>query len=256
VVVSTLPLGEFSAMAALDRYVEANASIREPDQKWHPSSIFACDRKAIYEYRGVEHSNPRTERSKRVLYIGTRWHEIVQAAIREHSGADEVHTEVPIDFPFLNIVGHADVLQRFGSRWELTEVKSISSRAFKYLNAPKPDHVLQAMTYAYVLREIGAPTVLLDRRLGNALDSVRFVYCSKDDLQIAEFMLPWNDAYKNQIEAKIAALDTYALDPLSLPPRLPLEKGKKNWLCADYCEFRDRCWNVDATEVAPDPDIF
>lgn len=258
----------FTVAGALDAYVQANASIREPDQKWHPSSIFSCARKAIYEYRGEEQSNPKDARSGRVLFVGTQWHEIVQAAVNAHGEVDEVYTEVPIDLPDLNIVGHADQLVRIGDRWELLEFKSISSRGFSYLKGqPKPEHVEQAMVYLYAIRTAGAPDHngwVMDEHgnsnippLGDALDRVRFVYISKDDLRIAEFTVHFTPEMEQSMRDRIALLNVYAEDPLSLPPRLPLEKGgKKNWLCAGYCEFRDRCWNVDAKEVPPDPDIY
>lgn len=252
----------FSVEAAVNAYVQANASIREPDGKWHPSSIFACDRKALYERRGVEQTNPKDDRSGRVLFIGSRWHEIVQAAVIEHvKDADQVLTEVPVELPELNIVGHADQLIRFGDVWELEEYKSISSNGFRYLKGPKPEHVSQAYTYMYALRTQGVPTDEGGLRkpippLGDSLTTVRFVYISKDDLKIAEYVVPWDPAFEAVLRQKVTTLDRYVADPISLPPRLPLEKGKKNWLCAGYCEFRDRCWQVDATEVAPGEDIW
>lgn len=255
----------FNVTAALDAHVARLSPPREPDGKWHPSGMFGCARKAIYELRGTEQSDPRSARSKRVLFVGSRWHEIVQAAVEQEGNVDEVHTEVPISVPELNIVGHADQLVRRGDRWEMEEYKTISSRAFGYLKGePKPEHVEQAMTYLWALREYGAtipahlsivafvheiPAVTIPP-LGDALDRIRFVYISKDDLRIEEFVVHWDPEFEQRIRDRVALLDSFRADPASLPPRLPLERGKRNWLCRDYCEYRTRCWDIDGEGTA------
>lgn len=239
--------------------------------------MFGCARKAIYELRGVPHSDPRTARSRRILFVGSRWHEIVQAAV-EGADLDEVYTEVRIDIPELNITGHADQLVRRGDHWEMEEYKSISSRGFTFLKgAPKPEHVEQAMIYLWALRtkgtyvnddeahgrvfrnenetlrrEAGQPAI--DRfipPLGDALDRIRFVYISKDDLRTDEFIVHWEPEMEQRIRERVAQLDTFRFDDAALPERLPLEKGgRKNWLCRDYCEFRTKCWDVDGEGTA------
>lgn len=274
----------FSVRAALDRYVAEKSPPRPPDGKYHPSGMFSCARKTIYELRGTQETDPRDERSHRVLFVGSRWHEIVQAAVESHGGADEVYTEVPVDVPELNITGHADQLVRLGDRWELQEFKSISSRGFSFLKgAAKPEHVEQASVYLWGLRNRGASVPnrntpggyhlhppSTDRipntsggcscgkfayseipPLGDKLDRIRFVYISKDDLRIEELLVFWTPDMERQIKERIAYLDKYRNDPvgLSLPPRLPVDaKGKRNWLC-NYCPFATRCWDVDPAEL-------
>ena len=254
----------FNVTAALDAHVERLSPPSEPDGKWHPSAMFGCARKAIYELRGIEQSDPRDTRSKRVLFVGSRWHEIVQAAVEDSPLLDEVYTEVRIDVPELNITGHADQLVRRGDRWEMEEFKSISSRGFSFLKGePKPEHIEQAMVYLWALRTKGVecpdhdPELGCERAcvnlpsLGDALDRVRFVYISKDDLRIAEFVVHWTPEWEQRIRDRVALLDGFRHDPIALPARLPLENGKRNWLCKSYCEFRTRCWDFDPGVIEP-----
>jgi hypothetical protein len=263
----------FTVTDAVNRYVESRQSLREPDGKWHPSSIFGCPREAVYSYRSTPETNPRDYRSKRTLWLGTQIHEIVQPAIAEHPEILECYTEVHIDIPELNIVGDADVLYRTVAGWELGEIKSIGTFALKNAQRPgaglpKDDHRKQAMTYLYALREYGSvvkedctkhpdgcPVV---PPLGYALERFCFAYVAKDDLTPHEEFVRWHPDMEREIREKVEYLSTYANDPNSLPPRMPFT-GKnmdaKDWRCK-YCPFMDRCWKVDEDEIEPSADTW
>ena len=244
----------FSVTSALDAFVEAQQSEREPDGLFHPSSLFGCARQAIYELRGTPKTNLRTARSRRILYIGSRLHELIQGAVTAQATVLESFAEVAISIPDLGIVGSADQLILTTDGWELEEYKTINSRAFAFGDLPKKDHVGQACVYMMALRDYGgvAQDGTVIPPLGDQLPRVRLAYVSKDDLLIGEHFVEWTDEMAHEIEQKISYLRSFS--PPALPPRLPFSKGtKKDWRCG-YCSFLDRCWDVDQPERAIDFD--
>jgi len=68
----------FSIESALDAYVLDESEDRPPDGKWHPSSMFGCERKAIYQVRGVPEDGPISARLRRIFFLGTNFHQITQ----------------------------------------------------------------------------------------------------------------------------------------------------------------------------------
>lgn len=241
----------FNVRSALDRYIGANQSIREPDGKWHPSGLFGCERQAIYDIRGTEPTDERDPRSKRILYTGTTFHEIVQAAVAADPGVDFAHTEVTIDVPELNIAGHADQLLRFpDGSWELQEYKTISPKGMEY-GLPKPEHIGQARAYLYALRYYGSPPGIPPLR--DDLTAVRITYISRDDMRVEEFVIEADPAWEAEFEDKLDRLERYRADTIALPPRLPdeVKRGKRQraWLCT-YCPYLTRCWGQDPEGVA------
>lgn len=261
----------FTFSQAINGYVARRESVREPDGKWHPSSLYGCPRQVIYGLRGTPETNPRDDRSKRTLWLGSRIHEWVQEAVEEHPEVLEAYSEVHIDIPDLNIVGDADVLYRTADGWELGEVKSIGAMALKFAKSgdlPKEDHKGQALTYMFGLREYGSvakdgcekhpdgcPVI---PPLGDALGTVRFGYFGKDALDPNEFFVNWTPAVEQEIRDKVEMLSGYANDPASLPPRLPFVGKKmdtKDWRCR-YCVWAELCWRKDPDEIDPAEDVW
>lgn len=276
----------FTVTDAVNRYVESRQSVREPDGKFHPSALYGCLRQAVYQYRGTPETNPRDDRSKRTLWLGTQYHEWVQAAIAEHPEIVESYAEVHIDVPELNIVGDADIVYRTAEAgWELGEVKSIGTFALKAAgnDLPKPDHEGQALTYLYALRTHGSVakqncekhpprhhTIGLDGEIGventcpvlppfgDTLSRICFAYVAKDNLTPHEFFVKWTPKAERLIHQKIEDLSAYVNDGNSLPPRLPFggkKMDRKNLLC-NYCPFSDRCWQDDPDEVPPEASVW
>jgi len=133
---------KFSVAAALDAYIESVTEDREPDGKYHPSSMYLCDRQAIYAVRGVEPTEATDGLSKRRFYIGHRLHEAAQRAVESAKGVDEFYPEFEVDVPSANIDGHGDMLIRIGKKWLVIEVKSIKRYGMRQL--PKDHHAKQA----------------------------------------------------------------------------------------------------------------
>ena len=265
---STAPL--FSVASALDRYILDTETPRPFDNKWHPSAISLCQRKAIYEIRQTPPDYPTTPAQRRIFRIGHVWHAFFQKAVAAFPGLAAVYTEVKVLGGELDIAGAGDqVVVDAADDAELVEFKTTKEWGFKSLKGPKPDHLKQTKNYGTLLRLFGGRWCPFSNEgehvecrgcevvppLPN-LKRVRFVYINKQDLDIKEFVVDWDPAWEQEVREDIATLDEYRADPISLPPRLPLEKGKKNWLCAGYCEFRDRCWQKDPAVVPADPDVF
>ena len=299
---------EFSVADALDAHIAATSEDREPDGMYHPSSLFLCERRAIYAVRGILPSNPPDAKTMRVFRVGHEFHRIVQEAVSGSAVAlDEgigdsgttayVYHEIELHSPRLNLKGSADTVRFYLDDEaeellvEVIEYKSIKEASLKYgKELPKPDHVQQALTYAYILRhevwwtpaeydetagmcpncqtpwkcngphEPPPPRMEMHRPLGDRLRHVRICYVGKESIDVREFLVEITDEGERALERYIAHLDLYRLSGVSdsehrlgegdpLPPRLPVVNGKKHWLCASYCDWRDRCWNVDSVGV-------
>jgi len=258
----------FSVADAIDKYVEDNASIHPVDHLWHPSSVSGCQRKAVYSVRGVEKSDPPGPAQMRVFFIGSRFHEITQAAVKSSPLVAEVYTEVRVDIPELNVTGAADQLLIFtDGTAEMEEFKSIKegfrNRAgggfgFKALTEPKEDHLEQARIYMLGLRRHGgvADDGTIIPPLGDRLQRVRFTYIEKQTFDTKEYVVEWDPAWEQEITAKLNELEQFRGDDASLPPRMP---DKDSFPCSwrtGRCEFFTRCWDVDGEGTPPAPDAW
>lgn len=239
----------FSVVDALDQHVASLETPREPDGTWHPSQIFGCPRKAIYEQRGTEPSDPLDDRTKRVFRVGHMFHEFVQDAVNAHPDIVESYSEVGIEVPPLNLSGHLDGVVRLRTgNWEVLEFKTISSRGFSYSDLPKPEHINQVSVYLLALRNHGATVdgALIIPALGDLLSRARIIYISKDDLRVEEFPILWSPAKEREIVARVQELQA-AQQSGTLPTRLvptvdrKTGKSKRAWQCG-YCPFRTLCW--------------
>lgn len=256
-------MAPFSVADALDRYVEANGSVHPWDGLWHPSAISGCIRKAIYAMRQVPETDPPTPKQKRILFLGTRFHEIVQAAVSGF-GETAVHTEVRVLAPDLNLTGAADqlvIVMGENGEAELQEYKTIKEWGFKALlkdgAAPKDDHLEQVKSYMLTLRQYGGVaedgTVLAP--YGDRLNRVRITYIEKQTFDTKEFVIEWDPAWETDVRSSIAELDMYREHPDSLPPRLPMNGKKRDFRC-DWgwgkCPYLTRCWDQDPDEIPVD----
>ena len=247
----------FSVAAALDRFIENESTPHPYDGLWHPSSISGCQRKAVYEIRQAEETDPKTPKQKRTLFAGQVWHEQFQRAVSQHGGVAAVYTEVKVHIPELNTTGSGDQLVIFeDGTSELEEFKTIAPYGFVKLDGPRDDHLEQVPPYMFGLRYTGgvAQGGAIVSPQGDRLKQVRFTYIDKVNLDLKEFVVEWDPEWEPALREKIALLEEYKNDPDSLPPRLPMVKGKKSYMC-DWkwgrCQFYERCWNVDPAEVSP-----
>jgi len=219
----------------LDKFLADTEVAREPDGKWHPSSLYLCDRQAVYSVRGVEQSNPPDAMSLRRFRIGHVLHELLQEAIGK---AGTLTPEVLVDMPDLNITGHADgiFVDDDGDVWVL-EIKSTRALGKIKKGGAQEHHVKQAATYAVAFR----------RTYGELLKGIIMLYFEKNDALTEEIEIAYDPEWEVALKRKIEHLEQYRLDPDSLPPRLPLVKGKVQWPC-NYCSWKDKCWGEDPAE--------
>lgn len=135
---------------------------------FHPSAVGGCARRNVYEYIGTPRVYADTAKDMEVFRIGHAIHGIVQGILGDlervlNPKGIEVtfRAEVPYDretdslYLDLGIGGTTDGVLTLTSKKEgwsqraILEVKSIKSKNFDLLKAPKPDHQMQANLYAF-----------------------------------------------------------------------------------------------------------
>ena len=215
--------------------------------EWHPSSLTGCPRKAVYDFKGYEPSDPKDIRNIRIMDRGTEIHQEVQGMmIRETllAGLQPSDYRIEVKVDTHGIKGSVDAILQ----GEVQEYKSISPQGKKFMKPkpfgkdgpgnepqPKPEHVKQARIYQRCLKEMGEEVT----------DFVRIVYFDRDDWSVLEFVEPaWDDIEWYEFLSEIGELEDHVEDG-TLPGRMPLDsKGNKFWLCR-YCDYRTRCWEID-----------
>lgn len=256
---------------ALDTHLLETAEEREPDGYWHPSSLWGCDRQAVYLVRGTPETDPKEAADYRPLAMGKALHTLVQAAVKPGNGRIvRAWHEVKVRIPKLNITGSADSVVELACsdengewvEYEVEEFKSTKSIALKYAKGdkyPKANHIGQALIYTYGMRYFNWFTEYIDdmgvtiteehQPLGGKLKRCRITYLGKDNFEVMEYLVDITPEWEARLLAYIANLEKYREDGEALPPRLARDdKGAKNWLCG-YCQFRTRCWDEDGEGV-------
>lgn len=245
--------------AILDEHVARLEEPREPDGKYHPSSMWGCDRKVIYELRGVEKSNPPDATSSRRFRIGHILHAFLQSAIAETSSVVRVYSEFSTKDDRLNITGHGDVLVELNTgMFVVVEAKSRRASGLKF--GLDEDHAKQGSTYAVEARTVGVWVTDDEGNdkflppLGETLIGVIVYYMEKEDLLTQGHYIPYDESWETRLDERVASLDRYRNDPESLPPRLPMIRGKPDWHCkwkTGQCDFYTRCWTQDGSAIEP-----
>jgi hypothetical protein len=268
----------FTVDAALDSYIERHTEDRPPDGKYHPSTIYMCDRKSLYEVRATEREDAFKPGDRRPLFIGNTLGPVLQSAIEAQVGVTLLSavSEPRIDVPEWNLVGNADafVIHMDGTP-EVIENKTIGSNGLRFAlkkgELPKPEHINQGLTYLLGIKRHGYYTPYFDDDDGmcpncvtpwkcngphepypqiqrwhhwNAvpdLTRLRVVYWEKDKHPVYEYTVHLTSEWEEQFIEHIQRLDRYRSDGTALPPRMP----SGFWGC-NYCAYARRCWNIDA----------
>lgn len=144
--------------------------------------------------------------------------------------------EFPLTEPDLYIKkGKIDaVLIIDGELW-LGEYKSINLSGFMSLNAPKDDHITQAVTYFFVFNKLlaeGKFSHIKELEGFTQAKGVRWLYVNKDDTQMKEYSMTQADAIFTKIVEKIM-LARSNFETKTLPPKT------EDW--CKTCNWRDKC---------------
>ena len=210
----------------IDAYIHDTEEERLPDGKFHPSSLWMCDRQAVMQARGEVKTNPPDARTMRTFKIGHMFHAFIQEAIT-HTLKSRFEPEFDVDFGL--VTGHGDgISEEDGPEhvvWEFKSAKSL--RRMEKENAPQEHHVKQVATYA-----VGK------KRDGFNVREVRIVYFEKNSMEVLEFVIPYRVEWESMVDNKVDALAPYLQDP-SLADSYPGCNGPK-WLHS-YCPFYPAC---------------
>ena len=223
----------------LTDYVVKRHEERDGDYKLHPSGESTCFRQAMYASRGTPRTDPADPRSKRIMFLGTSIHELVQAAAAEAAEAAglTVETEVEVDYGILT--GSSDLLVQDGDTWTVHEIKSISTAGFRYVQrAPKPEHVRQAGWYVMGLSR---------QQPKRTVDGAVITYFDRNDMRSVAHEVDYSmEDFQAYEERMLEAEEIYLpIESTMLPPRPPETETKRGfWLC-DYCPWRTRCYTQD-----------
>jgi hypothetical protein len=282
----SVPVKTFSLDAALDDYTEKRTGPRDGDGYYHPSSIYQCDRKVIYDIRDTPREDAFRPGDNRPLLIGNILGPVLQQAIHEQVGTTLSYAvdEPLVEIPELNVRGHADafVIHMDGTP-ELIENKTANSNSIRLIRKAgqaKPDHINQGLTYLYAIKYHGYQTpgehdpdnyccpncntpwscngphipeepVPVQHPPVPELVRLAVNYLDKDRHWILTYHYELDDEWEDDLRAHIARLDRYKNDGTALPPRLAA-RPDDHWLCRSYCGYRERCYQVD-TEGVGDP---
>ena len=146
---------------AFDLGLKANRKERPASTFFRGSKLGSCLRQQYYDATGEPVTNPFEDRLYRIFEQGHVIADTFERNLRDSGLFEEFMSEVPVEFDKYNFSGNIDHLVRWKNRdtlengWEVIEMKSMNSNGFKYLKGPKPEHAIQAASYALALEYNG-----------------------------------------------------------------------------------------------------
>jgi CRISPR/Cas system-associated exonuclease Cas4 (RecB family) len=169
---------------------------RNKPGEFHPSEMGRCARSLYYSYIGTEARQCIPAKLKLIFEHGHAIHTLLQDMLKDiYGGRFTAEVEVKTDHP---IVGHADgLLELKSGKVVVIEIKSANDASYKKASSPLPGHAEQGHIYAGCL----------------GVDSIRVLYYNKNDkveqgslteLQLKEFLVPFDQTIFQAFEAKIA----------------------------------------------------
>jgi hypothetical protein len=216
---------------AFDLGLKNTRTERPSSTPFRGSTLGGCLRAQHYSATGVEPSNPFEPRLYRIFEQGHVIADVLYKKLEASGLFDSIQFEVPVVWEEKNFSGNIDILVQWkgATEEEVIELKSMNSRGFTYLKSPKPEHAIQAASYALAREHLtGSPV------------TARVVYVSKDDFRIAEYTVgsEWYDK-----ALRVLDVGNKFLEQGRIPWRLPLAEGqdvKKKWPCAG-CQWLTKC---------------
>jgi hypothetical protein len=168
-----------------------------------------------------------------VMVMGKAIHDWFDTAL-ESLGESRIKVKQTCDFrPRYNVIGRSDFL----SPNSVGELKTSKKWAFKYLDAPQENHVLQSSIYAYFWQ----------RRY------IEIIYLARDTGEFKTFFWPALRGIETEIDriSTISLLhnppDKLTWDGQKLDPWTGIDENghaKTPWQCK-YCPFKKECLEID-----------
>jgi CRISPR/Cas system-associated exonuclease Cas4 (RecB family) len=244
----TLPSIFDEVLSMPNTYVAKDAKVF----KIKPSSLGSpCLRKIYYTAAGVEEDYPFPLDGKRRMVLGDAIHDILHdifskagilidyvqedgTTAKDFNGNPDY--EFPLVCPELFIKkAKIDAVMNIEQKLWIGEYKSINLKGFVEIMYPKPDHIIQAVTYFHVFNKLlseGAFKHIPKLDNFTKAEGIRFLYICKDDTKLKEFVLTATDPIFTQIVDKIYTIKDH-YDRKELPAKT------QDW--CQSCNFRDKC---------------
>jgi predicted RecB family nuclease len=218
---------------AFDLGLKANRTDRPSGTFFRGSKLGSCLRQQYYDATGEPVTNPFEDRLYRIFEQGHVIAETFERNLRASGLFSVFKSEVPVAMPEYNFSGNIDHLVQWKDtdQLEVIEMKSMNSNGFKYLKGPKPEHAIQAASYAVSLERTIDPAVKVNARV---------VYVSKDDFLISEYTIDrsWYDR-----AIRVLEVGNKFKEQGRIPFQLPVPEGKnplKMWPCGG-CQWLTKC---------------
>lgn len=210
-----------------------------------------CDRKLFYSYQDVPKDFEMDIPGHRYCQLGDAVHEMFHEVFVKAGIAVEYklpsgkiptkngkpNPEFPIKEDLLDLPkGYIDEVMIIEGKLWLGEWKTIGTNGFKRLGGkPKPDHMIQGMTYLYVFNKMlaaGEFSHIKELEGFTQAEGIRFMYFVRDTCDKTEFVVTRQDQLFSYIVQRIEAMRQWA-KANRLPPKTP-----------DFCkscEWRSKC---------------
>ncbi len=224
---SSARLNNLDAMLRLKNVNYARDSSRK-QRIFSPSefSIADCDRQLAYGRLGAKRIPRFKPSTLRIFDFGHIYHDLLQSSFEAAFGRGFVR-ETPRAFSDFPVEGTCD-----GEVGDIdVELKSIGASGFESISAPKPEHFVQANTYA--IARPGAPPNL-----------IAFVYMNKATCAVKVFERPPDKQVWRMEKSRLMAIEN-KLRAGKLPD--PYKNRSVKTVCEE-CPFHHIC-----IDNAPDP---
>lgn len=141
---------------------------------------------------------------------------------KDHEGKDDREFPIFSDDLFIK-KAKIDAVYIIEGKLYLGEYKSINTKGFTSLHMPKPDHLIQGVTYLYLFNKMLAEGWFKHIKELDGFtkaEGVIFLYVHKDDTDFKEFFIQNADNTFEAVVNKIFRIKQYA-DTNTLPPCTP-----------------------------------
>jgi hypothetical protein len=192
------------------------------------SNLGRCYRYQFWHRKNEKQTNPPDARALRIFKAGDLFHKFVQDILIKQG------YEAEVKFENNDIKFRADLVNSN----EVVDLKSQHSRSFWYLQKKGTD--IRKDRYTNWL-QIMLGCEYLKKSQG------RLVLISKDDLCIAEYVQPYNDFWKFELNGELQYL-RYIWEKQELPDAIPRAYNGKE---CNYCSYKIKCKQYEKDKTDP-----